>query len=149
MGMRWHLVKRTSNVTELYTLADSYDMPSEPVDAMNVEAVHEAVAVAATRARAGRSQRFWNQDYRYKATPCAPQNTVEEEVEEYKGRDPSNRLRKNHFGKKNCNRKDLEAIEQKSMEVEESVKFRRNPNTPTLRKHCTILCRIPLSFILD
>jgi len=38
-------VKRTSNVTELYTLADSYDMPAEPVDAMNVEAVHEAGSV--------------------------------------------------------------------------------------------------------
>src|SRR3954466_8283211 len=37
-------VKRTSNVTELYTLADAYDMPSEPVDAMSVEAVHTAVA---------------------------------------------------------------------------------------------------------
>src|SRR3954463_4506444 len=36
-------VKRTSNVTELYTLADAYDMPSEPVDAMSVEAVHVAV----------------------------------------------------------------------------------------------------------
>ena len=46
-------VKRSSNVSELYTLAEAYDMPSEPVDAMNVEAVHEAVARAAERARTG------------------------------------------------------------------------------------------------
>ncbi len=40
-------VARTSNVTELYTIGESYDMPSEPVDAMSVEAVHEAVSRAA------------------------------------------------------------------------------------------------------
>jgi pyruvate dehydrogenase E1 component alpha subunit len=46
-------VKRTSNVHELYTLGDAYDMPSEPVDAMSVEEVHKAVAKAAERARKG------------------------------------------------------------------------------------------------
>ncbi|MDH5599276.1 MAG: thiamine pyrophosphate-dependent enzyme, partial [Cyclobacteriaceae bacterium] len=40
-------VERTSNVTELYTLGESYDMPSFPVDGMSVEDVHEAVAKAA------------------------------------------------------------------------------------------------------
>src|SRR5258708_22592491 len=46
-------VKRTSNVTDLYTLGEAYDMPSEAVDAMSVEAVHIAVAKAAERARKG------------------------------------------------------------------------------------------------
>src|SRR5690606_9243166 len=31
-------VARSSNVTELYTIGDAYDIPSEPVDGMNVEA---------------------------------------------------------------------------------------------------------------
>jgi pyruvate dehydrogenase E1 component alpha subunit len=44
-------VARTSNVTELYKIGEAYDMPSFPVDGMNVEAIHEAVAEAAARAR--------------------------------------------------------------------------------------------------
>jgi pyruvate dehydrogenase E1 component alpha subunit len=43
-------VTRTSNVTDLYTLGESYDMPSESVDAMRVEDVHQAVSRAAARA---------------------------------------------------------------------------------------------------
>src|SRR5688500_20327522 len=46
-------VQRSSNVTELYTLGEAFDMPSEPVDGMDVEAVHIAVARAAERARNG------------------------------------------------------------------------------------------------
>ena len=49
-------VARTSNVTELYKIGEAYDMPSFPVDGMNVEAVHEAVAEAAARARRGAPQ---------------------------------------------------------------------------------------------
>jgi pyruvate dehydrogenase E1 component alpha subunit len=36
-------VERTSNVKDLYTLGEAYDMPSAPVDAMNPENVHVAV----------------------------------------------------------------------------------------------------------
>ena len=46
-------VERTSNVHELHKIGLSYDMPSFAVDGMNVEAVHEAVAEAAERARRG------------------------------------------------------------------------------------------------
>src|SRR5690606_10247552 len=46
-------VQRSSNVTELYRLGESYDIPSEPVDGMSCEAVHIAVAKAAERARNG------------------------------------------------------------------------------------------------
>src|SRR5271154_1227994 len=60
-------VKRTSNVTDLYKLACSYDMPSEPVDAMKVEAVHEAVSRAAARARGGDGPTLLEfRTYRYK-----------------------------------------------------------------------------------
>src|SRR5690606_15697245 len=59
--------KRSSHVTVLYTLAETYDMPSEPVDAMDVEAVHHAVARAAERARAGEGPSLLEfRTYRYK-----------------------------------------------------------------------------------
>ena len=47
-------VKRSSNVTELFKLGLGYDIPSKPVDAMNVINVHHAVSKAANRARNGK-----------------------------------------------------------------------------------------------
>ena len=46
-------VERSSNVTELHQLGEAYDIPSAAVDAMSVEAVHNAVTEAAARARRG------------------------------------------------------------------------------------------------
>src|SRR6186997_3225881 len=47
-------VERTSNVTDLYKLALAYEMPSEPVDGMSVEAVHFAMEKAVGIARDGK-----------------------------------------------------------------------------------------------
>ena len=127
-------VQRTSNVHELYTLGESYDMPSEPIDAMNVEAVHEAVARAAERARAGEGPTLLEfRTYRYKGHSMSdPQKyRSKEEVEEYKQRDPIERVRHTILDKKIASIKDLDAIEQKVVaQVEESVKFAEESNYP-------------------
>jgi pyruvate dehydrogenase E1 component alpha subunit len=84
-------VKRTSNVTELYKLGESYDIPSEPVDAMSVESVHEAVARAAERARNGEGPTLLEfRTYRYKGHSMSDpaKYRSKDEVEEYKHRDP-------------------------------------------------------------
>ncbi len=127
-------VKRTSNVTELYTLADSYDMPAEPVDAMNVEAVHEAVGRAADRARSGDGPTLLEfRTYRYKGHSMSdPQKyRSKDEVEEYKQRDPIEQVRKAILDKKIASEKELEGIEQKvNGQVEESVKFAEESKYP-------------------
>lgn len=127
-------VKRTSNVHELHTLGESYDMPSEPVDAMNVEAVHEAVARAADRARAGEGPTLLEfRTYRYKGHSMSdPQKyRTKEEVEEYKHRDPIEQVRATLLSKKMATAADLEAIEQKvNAQVEESVKFAEESKFP-------------------
>ena len=46
-------VERTSNVVDIYKLADAYEMPADTVDGMSAEAVHEGVARAVKRAREG------------------------------------------------------------------------------------------------
>jgi len=46
-------VKRTSNVTDIYKFADAYDMPSDEVDGMSPEAVHNSMNRAVNRARDG------------------------------------------------------------------------------------------------
>jgi pyruvate dehydrogenase E1 component alpha subunit len=120
-------VKRTSNVHELYTLAESYDMPSEPVDAMKVEEVHLAVARAADRARSGEGPTLLEfRTYRYKGHSMSdPQKyRTKDEVEEYKQRDPVEVVRKTILDKKMASEAELEKIDQKvAAQVEESVKF--------------------------
>jgi pyruvate dehydrogenase E1 component alpha subunit len=127
-------VQRSSNVHDLYTLGEAYDMPSEPVDAMSVEAVHEAVDRAAERARAGEGPSLLEfRTYRYKGHSMSdPQKyRSKEEVEEYKQRDPIEQVRHTILDKKLATEKELEAIEQKvNAQVEESVKFAEESNYP-------------------
>ncbi|MFN2458960.1 MAG: pyruvate dehydrogenase (acetyl-transferring) E1 component subunit alpha [Chitinophagaceae bacterium] len=84
-------VKRTSNVTDIYKLADGYDMPSDVINGMSAEAVHEGVARAVKRAREkGGPTLLEIKTYRYKGHSISdPQKyRTKEEVEEYKGKDP-------------------------------------------------------------
>jgi pyruvate dehydrogenase E1 component alpha subunit len=120
-------VRRTSNVVELYTLGEAYDMPSEPVDAMSVEAVHEAVSRAAERARAGEGPTLLEfRTYRYRGHSMSDpmKYRTREEVEEYKLRDPIEQVRKSILDNNLASEADLEAIDEKVLgQVAESVRF--------------------------
>lgn len=60
-------VTRTSNVTDMYKIGLGYEMPSEPVDGMNPEAVHEAIAKAAAHIRSGKGPYYLEiKTYRYR-----------------------------------------------------------------------------------
>jgi pyruvate dehydrogenase E1 component alpha subunit len=147
-------VQRTSNVHDLYTLGEAYDMPSEPVDAMNVEAVHDAVERAAERARAGEGPSLLEfRTYRYKGHSMSdPQKyRTKDEVEEYKQRDPIEQVRATILNKKIATEKDLEAIEAKvNAQVEESVKFAEESNFPNPSEALTDVYYEPnYPFIVD
>jgi pyruvate dehydrogenase E1 component alpha subunit len=120
-------VERTSNVTELYKLGLSYNMPSEPVDAMRVETVHEAVERAASRARKGDGPTFLEfRTYRYKGHSMSDpaKYRSKEEVEEYKSQDPIEQCKQAMFAAGYATEADIEKIEQKVMdEVLDSVVF--------------------------
>ncbi len=120
-------VARTSNVRELYTIGEAYDMPAEPVDGMDVEAIHEAVGRAADRARAGDGPTFLEfKTYRFRGHSMSdPQKyRTKEEVEEYKRRDPIEMVRHSILDKGFATETDLEAIDEKIKGiVAESVKF--------------------------
>ncbi|MEZ4902013.1 MAG: pyruvate dehydrogenase (acetyl-transferring) E1 component subunit alpha [Spirosomataceae bacterium] len=120
-------VTRTSNVTDLYTIGEAYDMPSEPVDGMDVEAVHEAVGRAAARARAGEGPTFLEfKTYRYRGHSMSdPQKyRTKEEVEEYKKRDPIEMVKDKMLKKGIATEEELEAIDAKiKQQVQESVDF--------------------------
>ena len=127
-------VERTSNVTDLYTLGESYDMPAEPVDAMSVEEVHLAEERAAERARKGDGPTLLEfRTYRYKGHSMSDpaKYRTKEEVEEYKQRDPIEMVRKTILDNKMATEKDLEEIEAKIKEiVQESVDFAENSDYP-------------------
>jgi pyruvate dehydrogenase E1 component alpha subunit len=89
-------IERTSNVTDIYKLADAYDMPADKVDGMTAEAVHESLARAVKRAREGEGPTLLEmKTYRYKGHSVSdPQKyRSKEEVEEYKEQDPINKVR--------------------------------------------------------
>lgn len=147
-------VQRTSNVHELYTLGEAYDMPAEPVDAMNVEAVHIAVAKAADRARAGEGPTLLEfRTYRYKGHSMSdPQKyRTKEEVESYKQRDPIEVVKKTILTKKFATEAELDAIDAKIVQVvDESVKFAEESKFPDPSEALTdVYVQSDYPFIMD
>src|SRR6478609_3139442 len=147
-------VKRTSNVTDLYTLGESYDIPSEPVDGMNVEEVHRSVARAAERARAGEGPTLLEfRTYRYKGHSMSdPQKyRTKDEVEGYKQRDPVEVLRKTILDKGLLSEQELNAIDEKVVgQVEESVKFAEESKFPDPSEALTdVYVQSDYPFVLD
>jgi pyruvate dehydrogenase E1 component alpha subunit len=120
-------VERTSNVTELYKLGLSYDMPSEPVDGMKPEAVHEAFAQAADRARKGNGPTLLElRTYRYKGHSMSDpaKYRSKDELENYKDQDPIEHVRAVLLTNGWATEAELESIEETIKEqVNESVKF--------------------------
>ncbi|MBL7728352.1 MAG: pyruvate dehydrogenase (acetyl-transferring) E1 component subunit alpha [Dinghuibacter sp.] len=84
-------VARSSNVLDIYKLADAYEMPGDSIDGMNPETVHDGVLRAVKRARQGDGPTLLEiKTYRYKGHSMSdPQKyRSKEEVEEYKEKDP-------------------------------------------------------------
>lgn len=127
-------VQRTSNVTELYQLGEAYDMPSKPVDAMSVEEVHHAVAEAADRARRGDGPTLLEfRTYRFKGHSMSDpaKYRTKEELEEYKGKDPIEQVKKVILDRKYATEAELKEIDNKIKEqVKECVDFAEESEFP-------------------
>jgi pyruvate dehydrogenase E1 component alpha subunit len=120
-------VERTSNVVDIYKLADGYEMPSDVINGMSPEEVHEGVSRAVKRAREGGGPTLLEiKTYRYKGHSISdPQKyRTKEEVEEYKSKDPIQVVRKTILENKFATEKELAAIDARVDEiVAASVKF--------------------------
>ena len=127
-------ISRTSNVIDIYKLADAYDMPADKIDGMSPEAVHDSVARAVKRAKEGDGPTLLEmKTYRYKGHSVSdPQKyRTKEEVDEYKDQDPitkvANTILENGFATK----EDLQFIDQKiNALVDESVRFAEDSPWP-------------------
>jgi pyruvate dehydrogenase E1 component alpha subunit len=120
-------IERTSNVIDIYKLADAYEMPADKIDGMTPEAVHDAVARAVKRAREGDGPTLLEmKTYRYKGHSVSdPQKyRSKEEVEEYKDQDPINKVASTILDNGFATQSELEAINARvNAIVDESVKF--------------------------
>jgi pyruvate dehydrogenase E1 component alpha subunit len=120
-------IERTSNVVDIYKLADAFEMPADSIDGMSCEAVHEGVARAVKRAREGGGPTLLEiKTYRYKGHSISdPQKyRTKEEVEEYKQRDPLQMVHKTILDNKFASPEEISLIDKRIEDiVAESVKF--------------------------
>lgn len=128
-------IERTSNVLDIYKLADAYDMPADKVDGMSPEAVHESVARAVKRAREGDGPTLLEmKTYRYKGHSISdPQKyRSKDEVDEYKDQDPITAVMKTILENNYATQTEIDAIDAKiNLVVEESVKFAEESPWPS------------------
>jgi pyruvate dehydrogenase E1 component alpha subunit len=128
-------VERTSNVTDIYKLADAYEMPADMVDGMSPEAVHEAVARAVKRAREGGGPTLLEmKTYRYKGHSMSdPQKyRSKDEVEEYKEKDPIEHCKNVLLTEFGLAEQEIEVINDRVKDiVEESVRFAEESPWPS------------------
>ncbi len=127
-------IERTSNVIDIYKLADAYEMPSDKLDGMTPEIVHEGVARAVKRARDGEGPTLLEmKTYRYRGHSVSdPQKyRTKDEVEEYKDQDPIIKVRKTILENNFASEATLQEIDEKiNSIVEASVKFAEDSPWP-------------------
>jgi pyruvate dehydrogenase E1 component alpha subunit len=127
-------IERTSNVIDIYKLADAYEMPSDKLDGMTPEIVHEGVARAVKRARDGEGPTLLEmKTYRYRGHSVSdPQKyRSKDEVEEYKDQDPIIKVRKTILDNQFATEATLQEIDEKiNGIVEASVKFAEDSPWP-------------------
>lgn len=127
-------VERTSNVTELYKLGLSYDIPGEAVDGMDVEAVHNAIEKAAKHCRDGKGPYLLEMEtYRFKGHSMSDPRKyrTKDEEAEYQKDDPILKvldvIKKNKY----ATQKQLDAIDAKiKKDIEEAIKFAEDSPLP-------------------
>ncbi len=127
-------VERTSNVQDIYKIGSAFDMPSEPVDGMKPEAVHEALSRAAEHIRAGKGPYFLEiKTYRYKGHSVSDpaKYRTKEELQEYKDQDPVKMTEQHILDNKIATKEEIQVIKDAiKVEIDEAVKFAESSPYP-------------------
>ena len=128
-------VERTSNVIDIYKLADAYEMPADSLDGMSPEAVHEGIIRAVNRARQGGGPTLIEiKTYRYKGHSMSdPQKyRSKEEVEEYKERDPIEHCKRVLMQQFKVAEEEIGVIDERvRLQVDDSVTFSEESPWPS------------------
>ena len=120
-------VERTSNVTDIAKLGLAYDMPSEIVDGMTCESVHDAIYRAGEHARSGKGPILLEiKTYRYKGHSISDpaKYRTRDELSQYRKIDPIEVTKSTILKKKYATEEVLKKIDDKiKKEIEEAVEF--------------------------
>jgi len=120
-------VERTSKEQDIFKLGLGYNMPSEQVDGMSPESVHEAISRAAEHIRAGKGPYFLEiKTYRYKGHSVSDPGRyrTKEELDYYKGLDPVKITEKKILDLGMATEEEIKAIKTSiKAEIVEAVKF--------------------------
>ena len=120
-------VERITNVTDIYKVGSAFDMPSEPVDGMDPESVHDALAKAAAHIRAGKGPYFLEiKTYRYKGHSVSDPGLYrsKEELKEYMDKDPIKVLESRILDNKIATEDEINAIKDAiKAEIKQALKF--------------------------
>ena len=120
-------VARTSKTLDIYKMADAYEMPSDSIDGMSPEDVHNGVLRAVNRAREkGGPTLLEIKTYRYKGHSMSdPQKyRTKDELEQYKEKDPIEHVMKVLKDQYHVTDAEFEVIiDRVKNEVDESVTF--------------------------
>ncbi|MFT4535599.1 MAG: pyruvate dehydrogenase E1 component alpha subunit [Saprospiraceae bacterium] len=127
-------VERTSNVHELYKIGSAFDMPSEPVNGMDPEAVHEALEKAAKHIRSGKGPYFLEiNTYRYRGHSVSDPSKyrTKDELNEYKEKDPIILIVNKMIDSKLATQKEIDKIKTEiDAEIEAAMKFADESDYP-------------------
>ena len=126
-------VKRTSNVTELSKIGLAFDMPSESVDGMSPESVHEALSRAANHIRSGKGPYYLEiKTYRYRGHSVSDpaKYRTKEELNHYKDQDPL-LIVQSKLKELKVSDKVFQDLEQKvKIEIDQAIEFAENSPFP-------------------
>jgi len=127
-------VTRTSNVTDLYKIGRSFEMPSEAVDGMSPEAVHKAIDKAAKHIRAGKGPYYLEiKTYRYKGHSVSDpaKYRTKDELNDYKAIDPIEVTKDKILSNKLATAKEIGKIEASiQKEIDAAFEFASNSDFP-------------------
>ncbi len=127
-------VERTSNVTDIYKIGAAFDMPSEPVDAMDPVEVHEALTEAANYIRSGKGPYFLEmKTYRYKGHSVSDpaRYRSKDELKQYQEQDPIKRLENKILEEGIASKDEIQEIKDRVKKtVLEAVEFAENSAYP-------------------
>ena len=127
-------VERTSNVLDIYKVGSAFDMPSEEVNGMEPESVHEALTRAAEHIRAGKGPYFLEiKTYRYKGHSVSDpaKYRTKDELKEYQSQDPIKITEKKMLDNNIATEEEIKEIKNKiKAEIEAAVEFAENSEYP-------------------
>lgn len=127
-------VERTSNVKDLYKLGLSFEMPSESVDGMDPEKVHDAIMKAAEHIRAGNGPYLLEiKTYRYRGHSVSDpaKYRTKDEVQHYMDLDPIITTEQKLIKEKIATQEELTAMQDAiKVEIEQSIEFAEKSPLP-------------------